>query len=773
MSVMSSFSLSQVMSEPTRVVSNSSSLIDLAFVSFLGMVQLCETLPPLANSDHLGVHLKLSARIRKSTPKPHVRRIWRYNYADFDKAMELLDEIEWESLLNESDVDLYWSALKNYFLQVMEVCIPNAIVKVKKDLPWLNHDIKKAIQKRDSLYRRLKRSGTPANRGKYSTMRNRVVYLMRESKRNFFNKLNQATTKEFWKLLKLLNHNHDSTIPTLEDRGTSIDSSIDKANALNRFFYSCFNNNCPVLSECSSVFELEAEYCPKYLLSTEESVFDLLANLDVTKSTGCDGISPKMLKSTASSIALLLSKLINLSISTGKFPKEWKLARVVPIPKGKSKSSLGGYRPISILPVVTKIIERHVGDLILAHLSNYAPISPRQWGFMTHRSSVSALIKVFDNWAQALDEGHEICVIFFDVRKAFDRVPHQLLLQQMQHMNLSPYLLRWLHDYLSNRSQFVAVEGEKSSTLPVISGVPQGSVLGPLLFITYINDVVTVVSPESEINMFADDIALYRVIKAPGDYTALQGDVDSIGAIVTSKHLEFNTDKCRMMVISRKRSNLIPSPPLYLNGSQLDQVKSYKYLGVTITSNLSWLPHITSLCNKTRRLVGMVYRKFYQHSDSRTLLKLYLSIIRPHIEYASPVWDPYHKTEIEAIESVQKFALKMCLKSWSSNYEQLLLEARLPTLKVRSELSLGHLYKIINKLTYYPEPPIIQRKIPYRNRGINANTVCIPHATTTAYQQSFYPKTLTMWNSLPEGVTSCTSITGFKRHLKQSNLQIN
>ena len=138
---------------------------------------------------------------------------------------------------------------------------------------------------------------------------------------------------------------------------------------------------------------------------------------------------------------------------------------------------------------------------------------------------------------------------------------------------------------------------------------------------------------------------------------------------------------------------------------------------MTITSNLSWLPHITSLCNKTRRLVGMVYKKFYQHSDSRTLLKLYLSIIRPHIEYASPVWDPYHKTEIEAIESVQKFALKMCLKSWSSNYEQLLLEARLPTLKVRrSALSLGHLYKIINKLTYYPEPPIIQRKIPYRNR---------------------------------------------------------
>jgi hypothetical protein len=127
------------------------------------------------------------------------------------------------------------------------------------------------------------------------------------------------------------------------------------------------------------------------------------------------------------------------------------------------------------------------------------------------------------------------------------------------------------------------------------------------------------------------------------------------------------------MVISRKRSNLIPPLPLYLNGTQLNHVKSYKYLGVTIIY-LSWLPHITSICSKTRRLVGMIYRRFYQHSDTR---KLYLSIIRPHIKYASPVWDPYHKTEIEAIESVQKFALRMCLKSWSTDYEQLLLQAQI------------------------------------------------------------------------------------------------
>ena len=167
---------------------------------------------------------------------------------------------------------------------------------------------------------------------------------------------------------------------------------------------------------------------------------------------------------------------------------------------------------------------------------------------MTHHSSVAALIRVIDEWSHAL-EGHEVCVIFFDIRKAFDRVPYQLLLQQLQHMNLDPYLLRWLHGYLSNRSQFVAVEGEKSNILPVVLGVPQGSVLGPLLFIVYINEVASVVSPE---NMFADDIALYKIIKTSIDYSALQEDIDSIGSFITRKHLEFSTDKCRVMVISVK-----------------------------------------------------------------------------------------------------------------------------------------------------------------------------------------------------------------------------
>ena len=236
------------------------------------------------------------------------------------------------------------------------------------------------------------------------SMQNKVVSLLHESKRAFFGKLNQANNKEFWKTMKILN-NTTSTIPTLNIR--------DKANALNNFFYSCYNQNCPPLAQCSHNHEQEMppEDCPEQLLSTEASVFDLLAQLDTAKSTGCDGISARMLKQTADSTAPILSKLINMLISKGKFPREWKTARVVPIPKpGSEKDTTAGYtyRPISILPISSKIIERHVKEVLEEHLKKHAPISPRQWGFMADRSTMSALIQVVDDWASALDHGYTV-----------------------------------------------------------------------------------------------------------------------------------------------------------------------------------------------------------------------------------------------------------------------------------------------------------------------------------------------------------------------------
>ena len=473
-----------------------------------------------------------------------------------------------------------------------------------------------------------------------------------------------------------------------------------------------------------------------------------------------------MLKCTSLSIADPLHKLYNHSLSTGTIPADWKIGRITPIPKGTNDSLPSGYRPISVLPIVSKLIERHIKNIVEEFLRSNAPISSRQWGFMSNRSTVSALIKVVDDWQRALDQGYEVCVVFFDVSKAFDTVPHSLLLAKLHELGLDPYLLRWIRSYLSDRSQFVCVDGASSHYLPVVSGVPQGSVLGPLLFITFINDITIRISSGSDVNMFADDIALYRIIKTAADYAHLQEDVDATSACIQEKKLKFNATKCKTMLISRKRSNMSTPPQVILNGIILDRVQSYRYLGITLTTNLSWSSHISACCNKTRKLIGLLYRRFYQHTSSPTLLRLYCCFIRPHLEYASAVWNPNLKGEIDQLERVQKFALRVCLKSWDTDYEDLLSISNLPSLQKRRMLtSLCHLFKISRGFTDFHDPPLQQHMHSYNTRSTCKQMFSLLQCRTNSYQSSYFPNTIANWNSLPSEVTECASVQTFKKHV--------
>ena len=204
------------------------------------------------------------------------------------------------------------------------------------------------------------------------------------------------------------------------------------------------------------------------------------------------------------------------------------MARVVPIPKSTDMSVPSNYRPISILPIISKVLEHVVYQYIFQHLCLTWPISSKQWGFLPGRSTTSALLSVTHNWLQQLDLGYDVCTMYFDLRKAFDSVPHCPLLQKLLDIQLNPYIVQWVSSYLTNRSQLVVVEGTSSPVLPVLSGVPQGSVLGPLLFLIFINDVTTQVSAGSFLSLFADDMALYHTIRSTADFSIVQYDISSL-----------------------------------------------------------------------------------------------------------------------------------------------------------------------------------------------------------------------------------------------------
>ena len=287
-----------------------------------------------------------------------------------------------------------------------------------------------------------------------------------------------------------------------------------------------------------------------------------------------------MLKSTATSITPSLTKLFNLSIKLGKLPAEWKLARVNPIPKHGKKSDPSNYRPISLLPVVSKLLEKHMQKCLLKHLQEHSPISNNQWGFSKGKSTTGALLTAVDNWHRLLETGNEVCAVFFDLRKAFDSVPHRLLMDKLAEINTNPHLLKWIADYLRDRKQFVGVNGASSAPLPVISGVPQGSILGPLLFLIFIDGITRVPLSNGTMLLYADDLLLYRAIRDYHDIMYIQQDINLLQSWIQENCLQFNALKCKYMLISRKRQPLVLYAPLTINDLAIEKVDHFKYLGL-------------------------------------------------------------------------------------------------------------------------------------------------------------------------------------------------
>jgi len=344
---------------------------------------------------------------------------------------------------------------------------------------------------------------------------------------------------------------------------------------------------------------------------------------------------------------------------TGHVPSEWKQSLVVPIPKSNNNKDLpNNYRPISLLSVLRKLLERQVHKLLADHLSTHHPLSNSQWGFSEGKSTVTALLTTTHEWFQSLEEGKEICAVFFDFKKAFDSVPHRPLVTKLQQMGVPDHVLLWIASYLTCRSQRVVVNGATSQSMPVLSGVPQGSVLGPLLFLIYIDGITSIpISSGTQTVLYADDLLLFRQISRQEDFTTLQRDIMAIEQWVLDNHLTFNTSKCNYMMLSRKRSPTTPFHPLMLNGLHLNRVECFKYLGVLLSSDLSWTPHITSVCSKARQILGLLYRRFYNYAEGDTLKQLYLSLIRPHLEYACPVWDPHTMKDKTLLENVHKICI--------------------------------------------------------------------------------------------------------------------
>ena len=763
-STLSTFHLSQIVIEPTRISSSSSSLIDHVYISDPSLANSCQILTALGSSDHSCISLLLTRDT--IPPHKHCRRMWSYRAADWDRANDLLTQSLSIDLSEKPDIDSTWTSWKAQFMTVMRSCIPSRIIKIKKSLPWLNAEIIRTMKKRDYFHRLAKSTDSHSIHRKYCALRNLSVTMVRKAKYTFINLMSASirSPKQFWSMYHSLTPNRERIPHTLSNGTISVESPTSKANLLNSFFSSCFSaapcdESLPITSPPSSIHpELSNIQC------TDDEVDGLLCSLKTKTSSGPDGISSHMLRNTAYSISSTLCKLFNYSLSTGCYPAEWKCSNVTPVFKSGNKSMVSNYRPISLLSIPSKILERIVHRKLLHHLISNSILSPRQFGFRPGSSTQEAILTATHDWQSCLDRGLSSAALFLDMSKAFDKVPHHKLLLSLAAVGVSGPLLQWFKSYLSNRTQTVVLSGHSSSSIPVKSGVPQGSILGPLLFIIYANSLAQLnLSPESSIILYADDILLYRAVSSSHDGVLLQQDVDAISAWIKASGLAINPSKSTLLVISRKRVK--PNISLLINSTPIPCADSVKYLGVTITSDLKWNAHVCNTCKSAKLKLGLLYRNFHQ-ADQRTLSHLYKTLVIPKLDYYSSVWDPYNASLTNSLESVQSFAAKLCTKRWSASSHELTQSLNWPPLHTRRSRQKTQLCRRIIKNESIIPPSSYYHPVTHSNPRIHHSfSVTVPFARTTSFQCSFFVSSCVLWNSLPNDLVTLTTARAFKAAL--------
>ena len=569
----------------------------------------------------------------------------------------------------------------------------------------------------------------------------------------------KSKPKYFWKYvqdkLKI-----STGIGTLKnENGETISTDKGKANVLNNFFSSVFTKE-----DRSNLPEVDRDSKSKGNRLTDididvETVKKKLRELDVSKAQGPDQLPARVLKEIANEISEPLTKLFKLTLEQGELPKEWKNAEVIAIFKKGTKTDPGNYRPVSLTCITCKVMESIIRDNIDFYFKENKLISDCQHGFRRKRSCVTQLLCVMEQFTKLMDTGKTIDVVYLDFKKAFDSVPHERLLLKLSAYGLDGKVLQWIRSFLSDRTQRVRVGTSYSEQAEVTSGIPQGSILGPVLFTIFINDLPDVVN--SQCKIFADDTKVYNTSDKKD---LLQADLHSLQTWTEKWNLYFNVQKCKVMYIGKKNPKHDYFMKLNNITSKISECDSEKDLGITLDTSLKFDNHIQKKINKANQVMGLIKRSFdYLHKD--VFVRLYKTLVRPHLEYGNSVWHPNLKRQSIAIEKVQRRATKVVKACKNMSYEERLRFLHLPSLKgrrIRGDLI--QVYKIVTNIDDVDFHDFFTNKTVDKTRNSDGK-LFLNRSITNIRKQFFTNRAVPLWNDLPPKIKSAPNINQFKNLL--------
>ena len=612
---------------------------------------------------------------------------------------------------------------------------------------------------KQTMWRVYRRTRKEEDYAKYKEALNAATTEIRQSKRSYEQKLAcniKNDSKSFYAYVRSKQNVQDKVGPLEDSAGNIISQGFLMAEDLNGYFSSVFTKeDISSLPVADAKFQgAKSEYLGP-LVVTPELVAKKIRAMKDNKSPGVDGIPPKLLMETVDQISIPLARVFNLSLKEGVVPFEWKEANIIPLFKKGSRNKSENYRPVSLTSVICKLLERLIKDHMVDFLVKHKLLNSSQHGFLKARSCLTNMLCFLEEITKWIDVGSPVDIIYLDFQKAFDKVPHQRLLLKLKAHGIGDSITDWIEQWLTDRRQRVVVDGEVSNWKSVLSGVPQGSVLGPILFLIYINDLDDSIT--SNVLKFADDTKLFRKVNTDGDKQHLQNDLDRLVKWSEKWQMLFNFGKCKCLHTGHGNLNV----NYKMGDTVLGTTVKEKDLGVTISADMKVSEQCGIAASKGNQILGLIRRNI-TYKGKKLIIPLYKAIVRPHLEYCIQAWRPYRKKDIDTLERIQRRATKMIPELRDLSYEERLKECGLTTLETRRlRGDQIEVFKILNGYEIIDRNMFFSLKKDSRTRGHEVKLVK-DQCRLDIRKHSFSQRTINEWNKLSTDCVTASSVNMFK-----------
>lgn len=669
----------------------------------------------------LYLNLRLNTNCLTAFPNNPSKKTYNFRKANFPDLYNALLNVDWSYLYNCTDVNAACEEFYAIIYSLFDLYVPLHGNKKRSYPVWYTPDLIKNIKLKNNYHKKYKLNKNVNTYNEFKRLRSLVKSQISTAYNNYLHDVEQSVTsdsKHFWSFIQM--KKGTSRIPgVMRNNDLILNSPEAIVNALGEYFSSVYLPSRPT----DAISQKPFNNLPVINITcfSEHEVTTALCKLKNKMTAGPDQVPSFLIKDCSGALTEPLLIICNLAIQTSTFPDLWKTARICPVLKSGDSSLITNYRPISILSNFAKVFEILLYSRIYPLVKKY--ISPYQHGFMENRSTISNLAYFTQFTSEVMDAQGQVDVIYTDFSKAFDRIDHKIIITKLNNFGFSDSLMSFFMSYLNNRSQHVTYNSFTSRPFVASSGVPQGSNLGPLLFLLFVNDLTETVSCEKL--LFADDLKIFSRIHSRDDCEVLQTQINRIQEWCVTNNLHLNISKCKVVTYTKKLQPVIY--PYICNGILFNRCTSTTDLGINFDYKLSFSDHIDTICRSAMRMLGFIIRNCRAFSNVLALKSLFFAFVRSKLEYGALIWYPLYECHKESLELVQRRFLKFLSLKVDGHYptpgtDQHVLLSRfgIQSLELRRIISsLTFLYNLLNNkidcasllsLLQFNVPPIATRK---------------------------------------------------------------